>query len=163
MGIYNLFSAVGYALAISLFFIEAKRKNFQAGKSLDIIFGALLGGLIGSRLGSALFVYWAYYAKDFSQILIPQLGGKTLVGGLIGGYIGVEIAKKISGFKHSTGDLFAPGLAIGRIGCFFNGRCCGIATNLPWAVVIKGIPRHPAQIYESIFCSVLFMRYGSAA
>jgi phosphatidylglycerol:prolipoprotein diacylglycerol transferase len=79
---------------------------------------------------------------------------------LIGGYLGVEIVKKILKIKRSTGDLFAPGLAlgisIGRWGCFFNGCCYGIPTNLPWGVVFKGVVSHPTQIYESIFCLILF-------
>lgn len=158
---YSIFNALGYLAAAIIFYQESKRKQFSFEALLYILFGALLGGLIGSRLGSALFVYQEYYSKHILDILIPQVGGKTLVGGLIGGYLGVIIAKKILKFNRSTGDLFAPGLAIaiaiGRIGCFLNGCCYGVPTNLPWGVVIKGIARHPTQIYESIFCFALFI------
>lgn len=160
---YSIFNAIGYFAAAIIFYIEAKRKQFSLEKLLYVLFGALLGGLIGSRLGSALFIYQGYYSKHFFDLFVPQVGGKTLVGGLIGGYIGVIIAKKILKFNRSTGDLFAPGLAIGiaigRIGCFLNGCCYGIPTNLPWGVVFKGkgIVSHPTQIYESIFCLVLFI------
>lgn len=158
---YSLFSAFAYAAAGFIFYLEAKRKEYPAETLLYILFGALLGGLIGSRLGSALFVYWGYYSNNFLSILIPQIGGKTLVGGLAGGYLGVVITKKILHFKRSTGDLFAPGLAIGiaigRIGCLLNGCCLGIGTDLPWGINFHGTVRHPAQIYESVFCLSLFI------
>ena len=59
---------------------------------------------------------------DLSSVL---LGGKTIVGGLIGGLIGVELVKLAMGIRRSTGDLYAPALAvaiaIGRIGCLLTG------------------------------------------
>lgn len=157
---YSIFSVIAYGAAGVIFYLETKRKKFASEKLIYILFSALLGALIGSKLGSALFVYPDFYWKNPSAILYPQVGGKTIVGGLIGGYAGVVIAKKILKVERSTGDLFAPGLAlgiaIGRIGCFLNGCCYGLRTNLPWAVNFKGELRHPTQIYESIFCLILF-------
>lgn len=158
---YSLFSIIAYLAGFLIFYIEAKRKQINIEALLYVLFGALLGGLIGSRLGSALFVYWGYYSENFLNILMPQIGGKTLVGGLIGGYLGTVIAKKIVRFKRSTGDLFAPGIAlgiaIGRIGCLLNGCCYGLPANLAWAIKFKGIACHPTQIYEAIFCFFLFL------
>ncbi len=130
-------------------------------KFLYIILAALLGGLIGSRLGSALFVYREFYFKNPLMIFSPVAGGKTVVGGLIGGYFGVITAKRIFNINRSTGDVFAPGLAlgiaIGRIGCFLNGCCYGTVSNLPWSIRINGQLVHPTQIYESLFCFLLFI------
>jgi phosphatidylglycerol:prolipoprotein diacylglycerol transferase len=86
-------------------------------------------------------------------------GGKTIVGGLLGGWMGIEIAKKALGISRSTGDLcvypLILGMCIGRIGCFLTGlsdNTCGVRTQLPWGVDYgDGIPRHPAQIYEILF------------
>jgi phosphatidylglycerol:prolipoprotein diacylglycerol transferase len=86
------------------------------------------------------------------------LGGKTIVGGLIGGLAGVELVKLALGIKRSTGDLYAPALAvaiaIGRIGCFLTGLAddtSGTPTALPWGIDFgDGIPRHPTQIYEIV-------------
>jgi len=158
---YAIFNGLGYLAAAIIFYHESKRKQFSSEELLYILFGALFGGLIGSRIGSALFVYYEYYSQHVLDLLVPQVGGKTLVGGLIGGYLGVIITKKILKVNHPTGDLFAPGLAIGiaigRIGCFLNGCCYGISTNLPWGVSFKGMLRHPTQLYESIFCFMLFI------
>jgi phosphatidylglycerol---prolipoprotein diacylglyceryl transferase len=92
------------------------------------------------------------------------MSGKTIVGGLIGGLIAVEWMKRTIGEKSSTGDLFvapiALGLAVGRVGCFLGGltdNTYGTPTSLPWAVDFgDGVPRHPTQLYESIFALGLF-------
>src|SRR5271155_1112904 len=86
-------------------------------------------------------------------------GGKTIVGGLLGGWMGIELAKKIMGVTISTGDVcvypILLGMCIGRVGCFLTGlsdNTCGVRTTLPWGVDYgDGIPRHPAQIYEILF------------
>jgi phosphatidylglycerol---prolipoprotein diacylglyceryl transferase len=158
---YSLFSAIAYAVAFFLFYLEARRKKYDPEKLLYILFGSLSGALIGSRLGSVFFVYWGYYSRHLADIFLPQLGGKTLVGGLLGGYLGVVVSKRLINYRRPTGDLFAPGLAlgiaIGRIGCFINGCCYGLPTDLPWGVFFKGVRRHPTQIYESIFCFIFFV------
>jgi phosphatidylglycerol:prolipoprotein diacylglycerol transferase len=67
-------------------------------------------------------------------------------------------------------DLLSPGVAIGifvaRWGCFFNGCCFGIPTELPWGVTFPegSMPHyifgtqhlHPTQIYSSLYGLVLF-------
>ena len=157
---YSILNTLAYLVAGLFYYSEAKRKNYPMDTLAFIALGALTGALIGSKLGSALFVYRDFFIQNPSYLLMPQVGGKTIVGGLIGGYVGVVITKRIFKFSRSTGDLFAPGLAlgvaIGRIGCFLNGCCYGTPTMLPWAVAFKGVLRHPTQIYESIFGLALF-------
>ena len=87
-----------------------------------------------------------------------------MVGGLLGGLAGVEVAKKIAGVAQSTGDAFVfpilLGLMIGRIGCFLAGRqdqTYGIATDLPWGVDFgDGVRRHPTQIYEILWAMTMW-------
>ena len=94
---------------------------------------------------------------------VALMGGKTIVGGLLGGWAGIELAKKFLGIAHSTGDAFvwplAVGTAIGRLGCFFTGlddHTYGVATALPWGVDFgDGVARHPTQLYESVFVLAL--------
>jgi len=109
--------------------------------------------------------------ENWQDLIWLFFQGKTVVGGLIGGLIGVEITKKMIGVKRSTGDVFVEpliiGTAIGRIGCFLTGlsdRTYGIATNLPWGVDFgDGISRHPTQIYEIMFLLglLIFLRIRS--
>jgi phosphatidylglycerol---prolipoprotein diacylglyceryl transferase len=91
------------------------------------------------------------------------LGGKTIVGALIGALFSVEATKKYLGVNRRTGDLFAlplcVGIAIGRAGCFLTGledHTAGVATSLPWGVNFgDGVARHPTQLYEIVFVLLL--------
>ena len=51
-------------------------------------------------------------------------GNRSILGGLVGAWLGVHVAKRLCGYQLRTGDLFAPavalGMAVGRIGCFLT-------------------------------------------
>jgi prolipoprotein diacylglyceryltransferase len=120
-------------------------------------------------MGALVFSKLLAWAESWPQYWLHRgdpavwLGGKTIVGGLIGGWVGVEITKKILGIRLRTGDAYiiplCLGIAIGRIGCFLTGladHTHGIATSLPWAVDFgDGIPRHPTQLYEFVYLLIL--------
>jgi prolipoprotein diacylglyceryltransferase len=116
----------------------------------------LIAAAIGATIGTRLLACLAYPH-------IPFFSGKTIVGGLLGGLIAVEVTKKIIGVTRSTGDLYVVPLivaiSIGRIGCFLAGpidRTAGKASSLPWAVAIAdGVPRHPVALYEILFVLLL--------
>ena len=126
--------------------------------------GALLGALTGAKLLVA-FQHLNLLSSDWRMFLLVLLQGKTIVGALLGGLIGVEVTKKYIGVRRSTGDGFVYpvlwGMAIGRVGCFLTGlsdRTYGIATSLPWGVDFgDGIARHPTQLYEVAFLLLLFV------
>lgn len=135
-----------------------------------VIAAAAVGALLGSRL-LGLLEYAPVRGFDWHQLFSFTGGGKTIVGGLLGGWLAVELVKRIAHIRSRTGDLFAVplciGIAIGRIGCFFAGLAddtCGKPTSLPWGVNFgDGIPRHPTQIYEIVFLlllAVLLFRYN---
>jgi len=122
---------------------------------------ALLGDALGSKI-LFLLQYPDFVAANFPSAA-SLLGGKTIVGGLLGGLVGVEIAKKRVGVADSTGDLFAlpvlAGLVIGRLGCLAAGlgdETFGLPTTLPWGWDFgDGVPRHPTPLYEIAFLLVL--------
>jgi phosphatidylglycerol:prolipoprotein diacylglycerol transferase len=99
---------------------------------------------------------------SWTQLLLPG-GGKTIVGGLLGGWLAVELAKKVQGITTRTGDLFVIplciGIAVGRIGCLLAGLAddtYGKPTSLPWAVDFgDAVGRHPTQAYEILFLIAL--------
>jgi phosphatidylglycerol:prolipoprotein diacylglycerol transferase len=116
----------------------------------------------GAALGARILAWLAdpQATWDLPSVL---LGGKTIVGGLIGGLIGVELVKRAMGIRRSTGDLYAPALAvaiaIGRIGCLLTGIAddtYGVPTSLPWGMDLgDGIRRHPTQIYEMVVLAAM--------
>jgi phosphatidylglycerol:prolipoprotein diacylglycerol transferase len=122
-------------------------------EKLVIGLGAFCGAMIGAKLPFAL--------SDWEGVLDGTTwfsNGKTILFGLVGGYFGVELAKWMLGVRIKTGDTFAVpvplAVGIGRLGCFVVGCCYGIPSALPWAVVFPFVdsePRHPTQIYESLF------------
>jgi prolipoprotein diacylglyceryltransferase len=131
-----------------------------------VLAAAAVGALVGSRL-LGLAEQWptveqAWQTGRILELLISP-GGKTIVGGLLGGWLGVEIVKKFSGIKRRTGDLFAlplcVGIAVGRVGCLIAGLAddtYGKPTSLPWAVDLgDGVGRHPVQVYEILFLALL--------
>jgi prolipoprotein diacylglyceryltransferase len=126
-----------------------------------VIAAAAVGALLGSRL-LGLAEEIPRQGFHIMEHLFGS-GGKTIVGGLLGGWLGVELAKHVSGIRSRTGDLFAIplclGIAVGRIGCFFAGLAddtYGKPTSLPWGVDFgDGIPRHPTQLYEIGFLATL--------
>jgi phosphatidylglycerol---prolipoprotein diacylglyceryl transferase len=128
-----------------------------ATRNFGVIFGCIVGAAIGNKA-----VHWLHRADQWpllhdSPWLVLQ--GQSIVGGLLGGLIGVEIAKPIVGVKESTGDRFAVpilvALVVGRVGCFIAGLqddTYGVATSLPWGIDFgDGIRRHPTQLYDILF------------
>ena len=126
----------------------------------EIIFSALLGGLIGSRVDYLIQNY-----DSVSDDLIGNLfSGSGLVwfGGLVGGALGVLLWARVRGYLGlQLLDVCAPGLAIGyaigRVGCQLSGDGdYGVASDLPWAMAYPEgtVPTteevHPTPIYESI-------------
>lgn len=160
---HPVFESLGYFLGFRLF-LWLRRRNPEPMPTINrywAVAGAAAGGAIGSKLLYLLEDPAATLAQWHS--LTYLMGGKTIVGGLLGGLIGVEVTKKFIGEGRSTGDLFtiplAVGIGIGRIGCFLTGlsdNTYGIATSLPWGVNFgDGIYRHPTQLYEMTFLLLL--------
>ncbi len=137
-------------------------RRWQARLHIDGMkkFGIAIGGLMGATFAAKLpFILGA---DPNSGLIAAWLSdGKTILWGLAGGYIGVEIAKWSLHVKRATGDTFvvpvAIAIAIGRVGCFLYGCCYGVATNQAWGVRFSHAPdtgavlRHPAQLYEMLF------------
>lgn len=126
---------------------------------LGIVAGAALGAAIGSRL-LYMLQYWSALSDQPWQM---WLGGKTIVGALLGGLAGVEVAKASLGWRESTGNLFVTPLlvaiVIGRVGCQLSGvsdQTYGNATSVPWGWNYgDGVPRHPTSAYEIVGLVVL--------
>ena len=158
-----VFECLGYLLGSRLYlWLKARRGDtIAAGDRWSVVAAAAAGAAVGSKLLYLLsdpFLTLERWHDPFHL-----MGGKSIVGGLIGGLIAVEWVKRRIGVARSTGDLFAiplaVGIAVGRIGCFLTGlddHTHGLPTALPWGVDFgDGLARHPAQLYEVAFLALL--------
>lgn len=153
------FETLAYFLGARLYFALRRRwaDPLQTSTRLSVVAGAALGAGLGSHLVHLLDELPLWLAGQVT--LQSLLSGKSLVGGLLGGLLGVEFAKKLVGEQRSTGDLFVLplclGILLGRLGCFFTGledHTYGVPTALPWGVDFgDGVRRHPTQLYEAAF------------
>ena len=160
-----VFEILAYAGGFQLYLLLRRRgANPRAAVPFEQNMWLLVGCVFGAIAGSKLLA-WIESAPQYAAAIrtnpVAVLGGKTIVGGLLGGWIGVEIAKRLLGIRHSTGDLYVLplvlGIAVGRIGCFLTGladHTHGVHTSLPWGVDFGDGPRHPTQLYE-IACLAL--------
>ena len=175
--------AYGIALALSFLLgsLYVKRVVERDGKSFDpyltIATLMIFGGVVGARLFYVLF-HLEEFAGNWSAMINPFHGDQFGIAGL-NLYGGVLLAIGFTVFYCyrrnmsllDTFDYFAPtlgiGLAVTRIGCFMNGCCFGLPTDLPWGVifpagsipdsVFPGVHLHPTQLYSSLYGVLLFV------
>jgi len=165
VALHTVVEASAYFVGMQLFLWQRRRLALAAladrDHSLAIGVAAIVGAAIGAKLG-----YWIEDPRN-AFAAFPDwrhlLEGKTIVGALLGGLLGVELSKRALGVRASSGDAFAlplmVGIAIGRVGCFLAGlddHTYGNPTALPWGVDFgDGVARHPTQIYEIAFLTGL--------
>ncbi len=140
------------------------RRLKELGKPVDwayeMLFAALIGGLVGSRLD--------YLVQNWDKVSDDLLGnifsgsGLVFFGGLAGGAIGVIIwALRRGALTWQLADAAAVpvaiGYTVGRVGCQLSGDGdYGISSNLPWAMSYPDgtVPTtdevHPTPIYETL-------------
>ena len=160
---YSLFVGLSLFIGILWFFFSISIKEKVRGdKAYLIVLSALIFGFIGSKI-LVIIENIGILIKDFSQIKYFLFTGKSIIGGLLGGFLGVKIIKKVLKLNNlRTGNRIAPsialGMAVGRIGCFLTGCCYGIETKLPIGINFgDGINRIPTQLIECLFCFILFI------
>ena len=165
VALHTVVEVLAYVIGFRFFLYERRRLALpvlaDTDRSIWIAAAAIAGAALGAKLG-----YWIEDPlnafADFPNWR-RLVEGKTIVGALLGGLAGVEIAKRAIGAHGSSGDAFAfplmLGIAIGRVGCFLSGladHTYGNPTSLPWGVDFgDGVPRHPTQLYEIVFLVAL--------
>ena len=123
----------------------------------DMLTAAMMGVILGGRLGYVLFYDLVVYLREPAEILRIWNGGMSFHGGLLGVMAAMcWFARKKGKTFWQIADFVAPavppGIFFGRIGNFINGELWGKVTDAPWGVVFPGAgpaPRHPSQLYEA--------------
>ena len=169
---YGLAYVLGFVCAAAIIYFVAKRWKLGMSEDnlLTLMVCAIVGVVLGARIGYVLFYGDGYYLPHPLEILAFNQGGMSFHGGLVGLLIGGAVAARMTRIPFLTladlGSIAAPiGLFFGRCANFVNGELWGAPTDGPLGVVFGGaagmMPRHPSQLYEAvleglvIFC-VLF-------
>jgi len=163
LNIHLILEYLAFFLAFRYYVYLRKKSsdNINNNNRLSIILGAAIGAFIGSRL-IGFYENPPIVIFDLKMV-INIFNNKTIMGGLFGGLLGVEIIKKIIGEKNSSGDLFTfpiiLGIFIGRIGCFLSGInefTYGSKTSFFTGMNLgDNVSRHPIALYELLFLIVL--------
>ena len=146
-------------------FLITKNNFFKFEKDIldDYLPYAILGIILGGRIGYILFYDLAFYIKNPIEIFYIWQGGMSFHGGLVGIIlISLYFVKKKQIDFYIFSDLLALispiGLFLGRIANFINSELIGLPSNLPWSVIfikIDQIPRHPSQLYEALLEGIM--------
>jgi phosphatidylglycerol---prolipoprotein diacylglyceryl transferase len=160
---YGVTYLAGFAVAWWL----ARRRAAKPGSSWsgsdvdDFLFYAMLGVILGGRIGYVLFYGLPLWRADWLYPFKIWEGGMSFHGGLLGVTAAVVIyawqhGRHIGDVLDFTAPLPGIGLFCGRIGNFINGELWGRPTNVPWAMLVPNanggppIARHPSQLYEAL-------------
>lgn len=170
---HEFFVLAGAVAALIVFLSETRRRALADERLPWIVAGSLAAGAAGARLGNV----WRYAVVNHDPSLIDAFvrGGRSILGGLAGAYVGAVVTKRLLRYPRKTGDLFAPavalGMAIGRVGCFLSEQV-GTPTTLPWGLRLSdatlaripncsyctsGVALHPSFLYEIAFHLAMFV------
>jgi len=174
---YGLMIAAAFFVGLWYVHWRSKFEKLSFDRMLTICYIFIFAGVIGGRL-SFVALHWEDYAGNVLSAFNPFQGehfgiaGLNLYGGVLLAVISALVyiwVKKMP--LMAVFDLFAPtlglGIGIGRIGCFLNGCCFGLPTDLPWGVHFPedSIPYyyfgdraiHPSQLYTSLYGVIIFL------
>ncbi len=130
----------------------------------DFLLWAMLGVILGGRLGYVLFYRPGFFLENPGDILKMWDGGMSFHGGLLGVVFAMWLyAKKEKLSFVRLCDYVActvpVGFFLGRLANFVNGELWGRATDVSWAIIFPSSgtmdPRHPSQLYEAAWEGVL--------
>jgi phosphatidylglycerol---prolipoprotein diacylglyceryl transferase len=150
----------------------------RTDKQLDTLtLYIIIGTILGARLGHCLF-YGPWFDETLENGAViegylshPLNMLKVYEGGLAshGGAIGIITAMLLYCRKTKESWLWLfdrliivvplAGACI-RIGNLINSEIIGTVTSVPWAFIFvqeDAMPRHPAQLYEAVYCVFLFI------
>lgn len=165
---HAVFVALGVLTAMGIFALEARRRGATDERLLVVVTGGLVGGAVFMRLGT-----WLQHVDLRENASLAEqwaYGNRSILGGLVGAWAGVHVAKRLCGYQPRTGDLFAPavalGMAVGRVGCLLT-ELPGTPTGTSWGITLDhaaaartggpaGIPLHPSFVYEIVFHAAAF-------
>lgn len=174
---YGVMLALSFLSGIYLALKRSETRNLNPNQMMNLCLLIIVFSIIGARL-MYVIPHWDEFKATPLDVISPfqSTGGIGLTGlTMYGGFIGALVASLLYLKRHRIPvlracDAFAPSIAMGigltRIGCFLNGCCFGMLTDLPWGVAFPpnsaagsfypDAHLHPAQLYSAILGMGLF-------
>lgn len=161
--VHGVLLGLGIAAALVFYAVEKRRRGLDDPRLWALAGFAVAFGAIGSR------ITWDP-TRQVSPVDWWVEGDRSVLAGLVGAWVGVHLGKRLLGYRESTGDLFAPAvalaMAIGRIGCLLT-ELPGTPTGGSWGIALTqqqaamfgapaGVGLHPSFVYEIVFHAVAF-------
>jgi phosphatidylglycerol---prolipoprotein diacylglyceryl transferase len=165
---YGLLFALGFVLShrvLSYIFVKEGKPESDVD-TLTVYM--VVATVLGARLGHFLFYDPGQFMRNPLEIVIPPYAGLASHGAAIGIFVALYLysrRKKDQSYLWIIDRMVIVVALTGcciRLGNLMNSEIVGKATNLPWGFVFKyneefsQVPRHPAQLYEAIYCLLLF-------
>ncbi len=167
---YGLLFAAGFLIGqqIMIHIFKKERKPLEDIDALTLYM--VISTVVGARVGHFLFYEPEVLFKNPLEVILPPYAGLASHGAVIGIIIGLFLYSKS---RKATGQTFlwisdrmvilvALAGSFIRFGNLMNSEIVGRPTDVPWGFIFMKnteflqIPRHPAQLYESISCFILF-------
>ncbi len=170
---YGVLLAAAYLLGLGMAVRRARAVGLDGNRVLDLGIWVIIAALVGAK--ALLFVVdFDHFTSSWEEFTTLLRSGGVFYGGLIAAVVVCIYQLR----KHrlplwQSGDLFAPGIAlgymVGRLGCLLAGCCYGRPTEVAWAITFTdpaanlnvgtplNVPLHPTQAYESIAGLLIFV------
>lgn len=162
---YSLAYIIGILFTVyySKYLVKKHNLEIKAEYFDEFMLYAIIGIVIGGRLGYVIIYDPVKYLEDPLEILKTYNGGLAFHGAIIGFFLSLLLfCRKHQLRVYQLLDpicLSAPlGIFFGRIANFINDELWGRVTDVPWAVLFPNgnyLPRHPSQIYEALLEGLL--------
>ena len=163
---YGVLLAAAYLLGLWLGVKRANAAGLDGNRVMDLGIWVIIAALVGAK-GLLLVVDFNHFTSSREEFLSLLRSGGVFYGGLIAASLTcIYLLRKHKLPLWQSGDLFAPGIAlgymVGRLGCLAAGCCYGRPTQVAWAVTFTdpaaalnvgtplGVPLHPTQLYEAL-------------
>jgi phosphatidylglycerol:prolipoprotein diacylglycerol transferase len=162
--VHGLLVGLGIFFGLIFYAYEQRRRGLTDDRLWTLAGFAVAFGAIGSRI-----LTWDFTSKPSMEDWWVN-GDRSVLAGLVGAWLGIHLGKRLIGYRESTGDLFAPAvalsMAVGRIGCLLT-ELPGTPTGGRWGLFLSpdqaalfgaqaGVGLHPSFAYEIAFHAAAF-------
>ena len=162
---YGLSWALGFLFSQQVMYFIYKNDGRPREEVDTLTIYMLIAAMGGARLGHVLFYEPIEFFSQPWRIFAVWEGGLASHGGAIGILIALYFFARKTKVKYLwiVDRLVIVSALTGcliRLGNLMNSEMIGVPTTLPWGFIftrVDNVPRHPAQLYEAIYCLLLFV------